>query len=121
MMMGHDYSRAFSVWLSADGHAENWTRADGSYHHNARASETHAGLWPASVNRTGWRFEFTSGYIGLVRLGETSAAVIYDLMLPPPPPPRPPPGPPAPPGRPYPAWREMLSVLRRVMQHGPYF
>ena len=93
-MMGHDYSRAFSVWLSADGQAENWTRYDGSYHHNARASETHAGLWPASVNRTGWRFEFTSGYIGLVRLGETSAAVIYDLMLPPPAPPAPPPGPP---------------------------
>lgn len=41
-----------------------------------------------------------SGYIGLVRTGESSAAVIYDLMLPPPPPPRPPPGPPAPPAPP---------------------
>jgi hypothetical protein len=59
MMMGHDYSRAFSVWLSHDGNGQNWSRADGSYHHNARASETKAGLWPASVNRTGWRFEFT--------------------------------------------------------------
>lgn len=96
MMMGHDYSRSFSIWMSTDGNAENWTRADGSYHHNARASETHAGLWPSSVNRTGWRFEFTSGYIGLVRLGESSAAVIYDLMLPQPPPP---PAPPRPPGQ----------------------
>ena len=101
MMMGKDYSRGFSIWMSTDGNGLNWTRADGSYHHNARASETHAPLWPASVNRTGWRFEFTSGYIGLVRVGESSAAVIYDLMLPAPAPPRPPPGPappPAPPG-----------------------
>eukprot|EP01047_Picozoa_sp_COSAG01_P048610 COSAG01_NODE_4748_length_4768_cov_63.686228_4_plen_72_part_00 len=31
MMMGHDYSRAFSVWLSHDGNGANWSRADGSY------------------------------------------------------------------------------------------
>ena len=57
---------------------------------------------PADVNRSGWRFQYTSGYVGLVRVGPQSAAVLYDLMLPPPPPPRsppPPPRPPAPPGK----------------------
>jgi len=81
MMMGHDYSRSFSVWLSQDA-GESWRRADGSYHHNEKASITKAPLWPASVNRTGWRFEFTSGYVGLVQVGEASAAVLYDLMIP---------------------------------------
>ena len=94
MMMGHDYSRAFSVWASADG-GYTWKRSDGSYHHNAGATQTGAQLWPSSCNRTGWRFEFTSGYIGLVRAGDSSAAVLYDLMLPAP---RPPPAPPPPPG-----------------------
>ena len=76
MMMGKDYSRSFSVWMSADS-GVTWTRADGSYHHNARAKETGAPVWPPSCNRTGWRFEFTSGYIGLVRVGPSSAAVLY--------------------------------------------
>jgi len=98
MMMGRDYSRSFSVWKSPDN-GLTWTRADGSYHHNAKSSVNHAGLWPADVNRTGWRFQYTSGYVGLVRVGERSAAVLYDLMLPPPPPPPPPPRPPAPPGK----------------------
>jgi hypothetical protein len=39
----------------------------------------------------------TSGYVGLVRIGLSSAAVIYDLMLPPPAPPPAPPVPPVPP------------------------
>jgi hypothetical protein len=102
MMMGHDYSRSFSIWMSMDAGA-TWTRADGSYHHNARAAETNAGIWPSSVNKTGWRFEFTSGYVGLVRVGENSANVVYDLMLPVTPPPTPPtPPPPTPPPTPPP-------------------
>ena len=55
---------------------------------------------PADVNRSGWRFQYTSGYVGLVRVGERSAAVLYDLMLPAPPPPPGPPRPPAPPAPP---------------------
>ena len=66
MMMGHDYSRSFSIWASTDG-GLSWIRSDGSYHHNAKANETGAPLWPADCNRTGWRFEYTSGYVGLVR------------------------------------------------------
>merc|ERR1719272_512476 len=99
-MMGHDYSRSFSVWKSTDN-GNNWTRADGSYHHNAKAAVHKAGLWPGDVNRTGWRFQYTSGYVGLVRVGERSAAVLYDLMLPAPTPPAPPrpPSPPRPPGK----------------------
>lgn len=95
MMMGRDYSRAFSVWMSTDNGA-NWTRADGSYHHNAKALVHNAGLWPGDVNRSGWRFQYTSGYVGLVRVGPRSAAVLYDLMLPPPPPAPGPPRPPSP-------------------------
>ena len=48
MMMGHDYSRSFSVWMSTDA-GYNWTRADGSYHHNAKAAVHNAGVWPVSV------------------------------------------------------------------------
>ena len=54
-------------------------------------------MWPASCNRTGWRFEFTSGYVGLVRVGPRSAMVLYDFM--PPVTPAPPPSPSPPPGR----------------------
>ena len=47
MMMGRDYSRAFSIWKSTDN-GISWTRADGSYHHNAKASVHRAGLWPVN-------------------------------------------------------------------------
>ena len=52
-------------------------------------------MWPASCNRTGWRFEYTSGYVGLVRVGPRSAMVLYDFM----PPVTPPPSPPHTPGK----------------------
>ena len=94
-MMKGAYSRSFSVWASTD-FGVTWVRSDGSYHHNHKANITGAPMWPASCNRTGWRFEFTSGYVGLVRVGPRSAMVLYDFMPPvtpaPPPSPSPPPG-----------------------------
>ena len=93
--MGHGmpYSRSFSVWASTD-HGVTWVRSDGSYHHNDKAHITGAPLWPASCNKSGWRFEFTSGYVGLVRVGPRSGMVLYDFMPPvAPPPPGPPPAP----------------------------
>ena len=80
-MMKGAYSRSFSVWASTD-HGVTWARSDGSYHHNDKAKITGAPMWPASCNRTGWRFEFTSGYVGLVRVGPRSAMVLYDFMPP---------------------------------------
>merc|ERR1719506_1902745 len=81
MMMSHGYyDRSFDLWMSEDN-AVTWQRASGSYHHNAKASITGVPLWPEAVNRTGWRFDFTSGYVGLVRVGEASAMVLYDLMI----------------------------------------
>lgn len=102
MMMGRDYSRSFSIWASTDN-GVTWARSDGSFHHNLNANVTRAPRWPADVNRTGWRFQYTSGYVGLVRTGPTAAAVLYDYMPPATPPPAPPPNPrPAPPGPPAP-------------------
>jgi len=82
-MMGHSgvYDRSFDLWMSQDL-GVTWEHASGSYEHNAKAHVTGAPLWPESVNQTGWRFEFTSGYVGLVRVGEMSAMVLYDIMLP---------------------------------------
>lgn len=92
-MMKDAYSRSFSVWMSID-HGVTWARSDGSYHHNDKAEITGAPTWPASCNKTGWRFEFTSGYVGLVRVGPRSAMVLYDFMPPVVPPPNPNPTPP---------------------------
>merc|ERR1719401_2131635 len=80
-MMGPHYGRSFNVWMSQDG-GDTWEWASGSYHHNEKAKITGAPLWPEAVNKTGWRFEFTSGYIGLVRVAEMSAMVLYDFMVP---------------------------------------
>ena len=97
-MMHGAYSRSFSVWASTD-HAVTWVRSDGSYHHNHKANITGAPMWPAACNKTGWRFEFTSGYVGLVRVGPRAAMVLYDFMPPVTPAPAPPsPAPPTPPG-----------------------
>jgi len=79
-MMGHMYDRAFDVWMSYDN-ALTWEHASGSYEHNAKANITGVPLWPESVNSSGWRFEFTSGYVGLVQVGEMSAMVLYDFMI----------------------------------------
>lgn len=94
MMKGAAYSRSFSVWASTN-HGATWVRSDGSYHHNQKANITGAPMWPAACNKTGWRFEYTSGYVGLVRVGPRSAMVLYDFM-PPVTPPRPSPPPPTP-------------------------
>ena len=81
LMMGRDYNDGFSVWLSEDA-AKTWTRADVSYHHNSKANVSKVPLVPPAVNTTkgstakGWFG--TSGYAGLVRVGETSAAILYD-------------------------------------------
>jgi hypothetical protein len=80
-MLRHAYDRGFNIWASSDL-GMTWEFASGSYHHNVKASMTGVPPWPAAVNETGWRFEFTSGYVGLVRVGESSAMVLYDLMLP---------------------------------------
>ena len=81
-MMGRDYNDGFSVWLSEDT-AKTWTRADVSYHHNSKANVSKVRLVPPAVNTTqgspgpGDWFG-TSGYAGLVRVGEMSAAILYD-------------------------------------------
>ena len=81
LMMGRDYNDGFSVWLSEDA-AKTWTRADVSYHHNSKANVSKVPLVPPAVNTTkgsttkGWFG--TSGYAGLVRVGEMSAAILYD-------------------------------------------
>ena len=81
LMMGRDYNDGFSVWLSEDA-AKTWTRADVSYHHNSKANVFNVPLVPPTVNTTkgstakGWFG--TSGYAGLVRVGEMSAAILYD-------------------------------------------
>ena len=81
LMMGRDYNDGFSVWLSEDA-ARTWTRADVSYHHNSKANVSKVPLVPPAVNTTkgstakGWFG--TSGYAGLVRVGEMSAAILYD-------------------------------------------
>jgi len=81
-MMGHnwEYDRSFDVWMSQDL-GVTWEHASGSYEHNAKAHITKVPLFPEAVNRTGWRFQYSSGYIGLVRVGEASAMVIYDFSV----------------------------------------
>ena len=79
-MMGRDYNDGFSVWLSADA-AKTWTRADVSYHHNAKANVSKVRVVPPAVNISKGpptAFMGTSGYAGLVRVGEMSAAILYD-------------------------------------------
>jgi len=84
MMMGRDYNDGFTVWLSEDT-GKTWTRADVSYHHNSKASVYKVPVVPSAVNSSnthggnetkGWFG--TSGYAGLVRVGEMSAAILYD-------------------------------------------
>ena len=80
-MMGRDYNDGFSVWLSEDT-GKTWMRADVSYHHNSKANFSKVPVVPPTVNTTkgsttkGWFG--TSGYAGLVRVGEMSAAILYD-------------------------------------------
>lgn len=80
-MMGRDYNDGFGVWLSEDA-GKTWSHADVSYHHNAKANINNVPLVPAAVNTTkgtitkGWMG--TSGYAGLVRVGEMSAFLLYD-------------------------------------------
>ena len=79
-MMGRDYNDGFSVWLSEDT-GKTWVRADVSYHHNAKANVSKARVVPAAVNTSKGpptAFSGTSGYAGLVRVGEMSAAILYD-------------------------------------------
>lgn len=80
-MLPHSYDRGIDIWMSQDG-GNTWDFASATYHHNAKAKIAGVPLWPSSVNATGWRFEFTSGYPGLVRVGETSAMLLYDFMPP---------------------------------------
>jgi hypothetical protein len=79
LMMGRDYNDGFSVWLSEDT-GKTWMRADVSYHHNAKANFSKVHVVPPAVNTTKGKSAFmgTSGYAGLVRVGEMSAAILYD-------------------------------------------
>jgi len=78
-MMNPEYDRGFDLWMSVDN-GLTWEHRSGSYEHNAGRSVTGAPVWSEQVNKTGDRWEFTSGYNGLVRVGESSAMVLYDIM-----------------------------------------